>query len=56
MYLDNLVLELFYFILLVGGCFGVLCLIIVGMIKAIASAIGYEIVRISNWLNKWANN
>ena len=55
MYVENLVLELMYFMFLVGGCFAVICLIILGTIRAIVEAIGYEVVQAKNWLTKWSN-
>ena len=56
MYVGNLMAELFYFTLLIGGVFGILCFIAVMTIKAIATGIGYEVVQAKKKLNKWANN
>ena len=56
MYVSNLMAELFYFTLLVGGVFGLICFILVMTVKGIAAAIGYDIVQLSNWFTKWANN
>ena len=55
MYVSNLMLELMYFTFLVGGVFAVICYILYCTVRALAAAIGYEIIQVSNWLKNWAN-
>ena len=56
MYTGNLIAELFYFLLLCGSIVAFVFLMLTMLLKAIATIIGNEIVSLTDWLKKWANN